>query len=324
MKKYALVIIFVAMAASGLLMARVYADSPTAIVGDAFGRLRAAKSFMAAVTIGAFAPESVVRAAGGDPAQVILPVVFVGEMAMNIPADGRPNGTANFVLVGGQDESQDVSVESVIDAEGTSYVRFANVPAEGNAAAVAAELNGKWYSMRTRGLAALLAKDGESTAEEEDPTGRAPREAWARLRSAIADGEVFGKPVPLGVQVLGEVSTRRYQLPLKRDAVSTFMQDVTILVRGRELRADERADIAAAMQKRAATVEVWVDKRTGTLQQVNLDVRGVDEAGQASKVSYFSLLARFTAWDAPVEFETPKESTPFVDMFKKLQGAAAR
>lgn len=322
MKKYALAIIFVAMVASSLVIARAYADSPTAIVGEAFGRLRSAKSFMAAMTIGAFAPESVVRAAGGDPSQVILPVVFVGEMALNIPAEGRPNGTANFVLVGGQDESQDVSIESVIGAEGTSFVRFANVPSEGFAATVADELNGKWYSMRTRGLAALLAKDGESVAEEEDPTGKASRDAWSRLRSAVASGEVFGKPVPLGAQVLGEVTTRRYQLPLKRDAVAVFMQDVAILVRGRELRADERVEIAAAMEKRAATVEVWINKRTGALQQINLDVRGVDEAGQASNVSYFSLLARFTAWDAPVEFEVPQESTPFVDMFKKLQGAA--
>lgn len=323
MKKFALVILFVAMVSGGLLFTRMYADPSDASVAQAFARLRDAKSFMAAVTIGAFAPESVVRAAGGDPSQVILPMVFVGEVAMNVPPDGRASGTANFVLVGGQDESKDVAIEAVIGAEGTSYVRFANVPSDGNAA-VAEELNGKWYSMRTRGLAALLAKDGEAVAEEEDPTGKAPRAAWERLRAAIADGEMFSKPKPLGGQVLGEISTRRYQLSLKREAVVAFMQDVAVLVRGRDLRADERKEIAAAMDKRSAMVEVWIDRKTGALQQVNLDVRGLDEDGQASKVSYFSMLARFTAWDAPVEVAAPADASPFVDMLKKLRGAAAR
>lgn len=324
MKKYALVILFVAMAAGGLLFGRAYVDRPDAVVGEAFGRLRDVKSVMAAATIGTFAPESVVRAAGGDPSQVILPVVFVGELAMNVPADGNPSGTANFVIVGGGEESKEVSIEAVVGAEGTSYVRFSNVPIEGKAAAAVGELNGKWHSMRTRGLAALLAKDGEAVAAEEDSSGKPSRAAWGRLRSAIVDGEMFGAPQPLGAQVLGDVATRRYLLPLKRDAVVAFMQDVSVLVRGRDLRPDERAEIAKEMENRAATVEVWIDRQTGTLQQANLDVRGKDENGQDSNVSYFSLLARFTAWDAPVDVVVPAESTPFVDLIKNLREAAGR
>ncbi len=315
MKKYSIAILFVLMLAGALIPTYLYNQRPEAVVGPALAKLQDATSLMAAVTVGTFAPESIVKAAGADPSLVLLPIVFVGEAGVNIPKDKPMSGTATFVIVGHDKTQQEVTFHVVAADDGTSYVQFENVPENKTSAKVVQELNGKWYSMRSRGLAAILAKDGEATAGQEDASGKPAADAWNRIRRSVADGEPFGPPVALGSQVLGTVNARRYALPFNHAGLVQLATDVTTIIRGRELGDDEKKEIARAMEGRDAELDLWIDRSKKRIVQMNLDVK--DVAG--SKTSLLSVLVRVTAWDEPVPVEKPADSTPFADLIERLK-----
>src|SRR5512142_1701280 len=259
MKKYSIAILFALMLVGAFVPAYLYNERPEAVVGPAILKLKDAKSLMAAVTVGTFAPESIVRAAGADPSLVLLPIVFVGEAGVNLP-DGKPlSGDATFVIVGHDKTQPEITFHVVATDDGTSYVQFENVPESKTSAAVVKELNGKWYSMRSRGLAALLAKDGEATAGQEDPSGKPSADAWARIRDAVSSGDLFGRPVALGNQVLGTVNARRYALPFNHAGLVQLATDMTTIIRGRALTDDERKEVARSMEGRDAQLDVWID-----------------------------------------------------------------
>lgn len=324
MRKYGVAIVFAVMLALGLTTSFLYNKRPETLVGEALRQLADAKSFMAATTVGTFAPESIVKAAGADPALVLLPVVLVGEVAANLP-NGQPmSGTATFVLVGGEKEGEEVTFDLAVTGDGLSYVKFANVPQEKASADVVDRLNQKWFSMRSRGLAALLAKDGDAAAADEDPTGKPSKDAWSRIRTAVTSGELFGPPVSIGAQVLGSTVTRRYALPFKPLAMERLAEDITIIVRGRSLSEEERAEIRASLADRDAALEVWIDKRTKRFVQLNLDVKAKGDGADADvrgKTSQLSVLVRITSWNEPVDVATPSESTPFADFISNLAKA---
>lgn len=324
MKKYAIIVLFVAMAAVGVLMHRAYLDNPRATVGEALRTAAAAKSFMSVVTVGTFAPESVLNAAGADPALALLPVVFVGEAAFT-SAEGRsPSGTANFVLVGAQgDDGKDVTIDLVAHESGTSFVRFTNMPAGKEPSAVAGQIDGHWYSLHTRELAAMLLKDGQAAPVTGEPSP-ASVDAWARMRDAVLGGELFGLPVLLGTQVLGEVSARKYEVPLRPEALRAFVEDMTLLVRGRALTQEERDEIARDLAARTTTLTVWVDRRTKQLLQFNVDAKERRADGSDAPGGHLSVLVRFTAWDAPVEVVPPTDATPFADLVAEIKAKAGR
>lgn len=321
MKRTGLVVAFVIMFASVVAMGYILNPRPERVVGDALHKLRDARSFMGATTVATFAPERIVLAAGADPNLVLLPIVFVGELGANIPSDGKLSGSATFELIGKNKEGNNVTFHVVTADDGTSYVRFENIPEEKTSAKVVEELNGKWYSMRSRGLAALLAKDGEATADQEDPSGKAADEAWTRIRETVSSGELFGRPVQQGRQVLGTVSVTKYDLPLKRDTLVTLAQDIKTLVRGRKLTDEERAEVAKTMALRDVTLEVWIDRGSRKLVQASLDVRsqGVDDGGAKPTNTTLSVLMRFTSWDEPVPVDVPKDSQPFGDLIERLK-----
>lgn len=324
MKKYAIVILFVAMVGIGILMQRAYIDNPRVTVAQALRKVAAAKSFMAVVTIGTFAPESVLNAAGADPALALLPVVFVGEAAVKSAEGGSPSGTANFVLVGAQgDDGKDVTIDLVAHDSGTSFVRFTNMPASKEPSAVAGQIDGHWYSLHTRELAAMLLKDGQAAPVTGEPSD-APAEAWSRMRDAVLGGELFGLPVLLGTQVLGEVSARRYEVPLRPDALRAFVEDMTLLVRGRALTQEERDEIARDLAARTTTLTVWVDRRTKQILQFNVDVQERRADGSDAPGGHLSVLIRFTAWDAPVDVVPPADATPFADLVAEIKAKAGR
>jgi len=321
MKKYSLAIAFIIMLVGGVALGYVYNERPEKVVGESIRSLRDARSLMAAVTVGTFAPETVVRAAGADPNLVLLPIVFVGEVGMNIPADQPVSGTATFEIIGENEEGKAVTFHVVIGEDGMSYVQFENIPEEKTSANVVEQLNGKWYSMRSRGLAALLAKDGEATLAQEDPTGKAPVEAWARVRETVSNGELFGRPVAQGTQRLGAVSASKYELPFKHDVLVRVAQDIKTMVRGRALTDDERAEVAMTMQNREVSLQIWVERKTKRLLQANLDVKtlGLEPGDKEPRTSLLSLLARFTSWNEPVEVKVPEESQPFGDLIERLK-----
>ncbi|HTK04083.1 MAG TPA: hypothetical protein VL500_00710 [Candidatus Eisenbacteria bacterium] len=321
MKKYSLAIAFIIMLAGGVALSYVYNERPERVVGEAIRTLRDARSFMAAVTVGTFAPEAVVRAAGGDPNLVLLPIVFVGEVGMNLPADKPPSGTATFELIGQDKDGKEVTFHVVTGQDGTSYVQFENIPEEKTSAKVVEQLNGKWYSMRTRGLAALLAKDGEATAEQEDPTGKPAAEAWARVRETVSSGELFGRPVAEGTQLLGSVSATKYELPLKHDVLVRVAQDIKTMVRGRTLTPDELSAVALTMQDRDVSLQIWAERKSKRLLQANLDVKtlGLDPGDKEPKTTLLSLLVRFTSWNEPVDVQIPQDSQPFGDLIERLK-----
>ena len=324
MKKLGIVILFVAMAAVGILMQRAYLDNPRLTVGEALRKAAAAKSVMSVVTIGTFAPESVINAAGADPALALLPVVFVGEAAMKSSEGGTPSGTANFVLVGAQEgDGKDVTVDLVAHESGTSFVRFTNMPSGKEPSAISGQIDGHWYSLHTRELAAMLLKDGQAS----PVTGEASPEsaaAWARMRDAVLGGELFGLPVLLGTQVLGEVSARKYEVPLRPEALRAFVEDMTTLVRGRALTQDERDEIARDIAARKTVLTLWVDRRSKQILQFSVDVQEQRADGSAAPAGHLSVLVRFTAWDAPVEVTPPADATPFADLVAELKAKARR
>ncbi|HTM67742.1 MAG TPA: hypothetical protein VL426_00440 [Candidatus Binatia bacterium] len=320
MKRYALTIAFIVMLAGGVAMSLIYNQRPERIVGEAMRKLRDANSFMGAATIATFAPERIVQAAGADPNLVLLPIVFVGEVGVNVPPGGKVSGDANFELIG-SDKDKPVTFHVVTAEDGTSYVRFENVPAEKTSAKVVEELNGKWYSMRTRGLAALLAKDGEATADQEDPSGKPAADAWERIRATVSSGELFGRPEQQGRQVLGAASVTKYEVPLRREALVGLAQDIKTMVRGRALTDEERAEVEKTMADRDVSLQVWIDRSAKKLMQANLDVRthAADEGGTEQKPALLSVLMRFSSWNEPVPVEAPKDSQPFGDLIERLK-----
>lgn len=324
MKKYTIAILFALMLAGAFVPAYLYNERPEAVVGPAIAGLKDAKSLMAAVTIGTFAPESLVRAAGADPSLVLLPIIFVGEAGVNLPVAGKPmSGTATFVIVGSDKNQPEVTFHVITADDGTSYVQFENVPESKTSAAVVKELNGKWYSMRSRGLAALLAKDGEATAGQEDPSGKPSADAWARIRDAVSSGDLFGRPVALGNQVLGTVNARRYALPFNHAGLVQLATDMTTIIRGRALTDDERKEVARSMEGRDAQLDVWIDRREKRIVQLNLDVKDVapqaSGAAAARPPALLSVLVRVTSWNEPVPVEKPADSTPFADLIERLK-----
>ncbi|MEY4744514.1 MAG: hypothetical protein RL272_459 [Candidatus Parcubacteria bacterium] len=319
MKKYWIPALFVAMLAGALVPAYIYNERPEAVIGPALRKLRDAKSVMAAVTVGTFAPEAVVRAAGADPKLILLPIVFVGEVGVNLPKDKPLSGTATFVVMGQDKDQKEVTVNVITTDDGTSYVQFENVPESKTSAKVVKELNGKWYSMRSRGLAAILAKDGEATAGQEDPSGKPAADAWARIRDEVSNGDLFGSPLPLGSQVLGAVNARRYTLPFRHDALVRLALDLKTVLRGRTLTDAERAELTRSMEGDTAELDVWIDRREKRLVQMSLDVKTAAGEGAEAKPSHLNILARFTSWDSPVEVKVPADSDPFVDLIERLK-----
>ena len=321
-KKYAVPAIFAVMLIGWFIPTYLYKDRPEATVRAALMKLKDSRSVMAAVTVATFAPESIVRAAGADPDLVFLPVVFVGETTVNLPEDKAMSGTATFVLVGAGKEEDEVTFDVIVSDDGTSYVKFRNVPKEKTAVDVAEELNDKWYSMPSRGLAALLAKDGDATAADVDPSGKPSKDAWARIKDVAMSGELFGRPVPLGAQdIAGAAPVRRYQMPLKHEALVRLAADIKTIVRGRSLNEEELAEVAQAMTDRDVSLELWVDRRAKRIVQMKLDVKGRVEGVDAAKgkTSLLSVLARFTAWNETVEVKAPAESQPFLGLIEKLK-----
>lgn len=322
MKRYGLVIAFIVMLAGGVAMSFAYNQSPERVVGESFRKLRDAKSFMAAATVATFAPEAVVQAAGADPNLVLLPIIFVGEAGVNMPPGGKVSGSATFELIGNAKDGKNVTFGVVTAEDGTSYVRFENVPEEKTSAKVVEALNDKWFSMSSRGLAALLAKDGEATAAQVDQTGKPSDEAWARIRERISSGELFGRPEQQSREVLGAANVTKFDVPLKREVLVSIAQDIKTLVRGRALTDDERAEVEKAMAGRDVSLQVWVDRDAKKLMQANLDVRSHDAApvaGQPPKPALLSVLMRFTSWNEPVPVDVPKDSAPFADLIERLK-----
>lgn len=231
------------------------------------------------------------------------------------------SGTATFVVIDNDNEKQDVTFHVVSADDGVSYIEFENVPTSKMSAKVVEELNGKWYSMRSRGLAALLVKDGEATAAQEDPSGKPAADAWLRIRDEISSGELFGPPVALGAQVLGAVNTRRYSLPFKHDALVRLAVDMKTVLRGRTLTEDEKIEVARSMEGRVAELDIWIDRREKRIVQLNLDVKSIDApAGNAApQTSHISILARITSWDEPVAVDKPADSSPFEQFIERLK-----
>lgn len=297
MKKYALLVLFVAMIAVGFALRRAYVHDPALAVAGALRQAAGAAAFTATVTAVTFAPESVLRAAGADPTLALLPVVVVADVAVHAPKDGPASWTADASFADAADDGTGGARIAVIASGGSSYVRFENLPSGQDGKALADALSGRWLSLSSADAAALLGKQGT--------LGAADGAAWARVRAAALDGSLFGLPRELGGQVIDGMPTRRYAVPLRPDVLPVFLQDVSEALSGRTLSSDERAAIAQDAAGRDVALTVWVDRRTGRLLQFSV------EAAKPGSSAPVSVLARITAWDAPPAPAAPADAVPF-------------
>lgn len=323
MQKNRVLVIVFALLLAGMLLPRMFLSKhPAAVVGPAVAKLSADTSFLAAVTIGMVAPASALGAAGIDAAEVpAIPVIFVGEGGMNFPKDKPPSGRGTFVL-GGTDEKR-LTVDVVTAQNGNAYARLTNLDsAEGEGTDAIKAVEGQWFSMSSRTLAAMLAGDAASAASPVDPNaapGTRPAATWQSLRNQIADGDLFGVPVQLGVAGLDSVFVRHYALPVRPDQLGMLAQDIKSLELGRALTASEQVQVVQKAANTSVQLEVWVDVRTEELQQAKLTIGTLDPGTKAEDLREFSALVKFTSWGAPVEVVPPAQSRDFNELTRLPQ-----
>ncbi len=318
-----IVAVFALMAAGALVPTVFFATRPEKVVLTALHKLDGDVSFMAAATIGTFAPESTIAAAGGDPKGAPVPIVFVGEGGMNMPKDRPPSGKATFDLIGQGDGGKDLTLDVSAGQDGTAYARLSNLPLTAKDAALVKRVNGKWFSMDARTLASLIVRSPQTAAAEgAASTGSRPAASWQSLRQELVKPGFFGTPVPLALTEMTTQPIKRFILPMHPDRLVTFSQDLKSLVLGRSLSAEEMQQVADELAKRDVSLEVWVNTRQEELAQLQLTVSSRDAGGSdaGSDANHFSMVLKFTSWNEPVEVKPPDDITPYSDLmaaFKK-------
>jgi hypothetical protein len=310
MRRTPLVILFVALAAAAAGVAyAVREPSPQVLVTKAFRHLNGVRAVSMKVTASAYAPASL---SGGEPA----PVILGGAFHANIPKEEMPSLEAAFSVLGsGGGERDDVSVEARALAGGDAFVKFDGLSSPADAKAAVGELNGTWYAMPGRELAALLSGKGDVGA------GFSKEESlllWKRIRETLTGGEIFAYGGKMPNEVVAGVPLRHFALLLDGEGVARLAKDVRSALLGRELRADEVEGLRKELSTHQAVVEVWIDKRAATFKKMTLVIGAADATADKEDLERKNLVIEFQAFPEPGGIDAPADAKPFADVVPKL------
>lgn len=312
MKRYAIGLVFLALFAGGLGVGyMVTRDQPERVVAEALRQLREADSFFGAATIATTAPSTLVA---GDPSTtVMVPVVLAGGIQAGLVEGDGVRGSAALTIINAADitGSQDIKLDVQAANDGRTYVRLGNVPKE--ASALAGEIADQWFQIDTRAFGSLLVGETEGpTTPPEEGAG-----SWERLMAIVTDGDLFLPPEPLGSQLLGEVPTWQYLLPIRQPKLLELIVEAKSMARGSRLTAAEQSAIDAAILKRDLRLKIWVDKRTKRLVQADLTVWKLGM--NADETRQLGILVTFRGYDQPFDVPPPEEALPLGEILKKMR-----
>ncbi len=298
MKKFRIIAIFIALA-SGLAALVAFGNParPEIVFAKALRNLESADAFSAAITVGAFAPPSIVHPGAADDA--VVPIVMAGTFDANVAATRLPSVRGRLALSQGVKSAgpANVAVQFAAPADGAAYVSFS-----GGAATAGKFKNdvvdGAWYAIDGKTFAAMFGADAGAPSGPNDALV-----AWRTLRAFAIAGAPYAIIKTSPSEFVNGSSAWHYTVAIDPDAAADLAVDALAFLRGAALSPAEEQKVRADAATHPVTVEAWIDKNSGRFRRVDVTVENA-----AAGIS--SIYLEFEKWNDAPAIAAPAHATP--------------
>lgn len=320
MKRNAILVIFIAMAAAAALLAYFFTPPrPETVLAAAFSKIRGAKHVSGVVTVGALLPGKAVP--GADAAAPDIPIILHGAVQFDLPeaGSGLIGETALDVVGSGQGGGKDVLFEMKSLTNG-AFVRISGLPKAQSD--LAAKMDDAWYSLDLHTLGSIAAAGGTAGTDDGGVGGAdaaAARDAYARIRAKLGDGSMFTTDGGAGTEMIAGAAAYKFVFDVDPDSRAAFAEDLRVILLGRPLRKDEAARVAVDAKSGDVLVTFWVDRRTSDLRKIAIDLFA--HGAQGGVTSSFRIEQIDLA--APADVSAPPLSKPFADVLAEIRSRSA-